>query len=49
MQTMAMLEAIGNYGRVLDWLVLAIEGVEIIPAGRVDWLDFVWLSHRNDQ
>ena len=41
-----MLEVIRDYGRVDEWPALVLDGEEIIPAGRADWLDFVWLSHK---
>ncbi len=39
------LELMRDYGRAQEWAALIIDGEEIIPAGRADWLDFVWLSH----
>jgi hypothetical protein len=49
MQAMAMLEAIKDYGQADAWAALVIDGEEIIPAGRVNWLHFVWLSQQQDQ
>jgi hypothetical protein len=49
MQTMAMLEVIKDYGRAREWEALVIDGEEIIPAGRSNWLHFVWLSQQQDQ
>ncbi len=43
------LERIRDYGRAYQWAALVIDGEEIIPAGRADWLDFVWLSHQKEQ
>jgi hypothetical protein len=43
------LEMIRDYGRAHQWTALVIDGEEIIPAGRADWLDFVWLSHQKEQ
>ena len=43
------LEMIRDYGRAHEWAALVIGREEIIPAGRADWLDFVWLSHKKDQ
>ncbi len=43
------LELMRDYGRAQEWAALVIDGEEIIPAGRADWLDFVWLSHQNEQ
>ena len=43
------LEMIRDYGRAHQWVALVIDGEEIIPAGRADWLDFVWLSHQKEQ
>ena len=48
MQVMAMLEAIRDYGQAHEWAALVIDAEEIIPAGRCNWLHFVWLSHRQD-
>jgi hypothetical protein len=44
-----MLEVIRDYGRADEWPALVLDGEEIIPAGRADWLGFVWLSHKKDQ
>ena len=44
-----MLEAIKNSGQVYAWAALVIDGEEIIPAGRSNWLYFVWLSHKKEQ
>ena len=46
---MAMLEGIRDYGQAHEWVALVIDAEEIIPAGRFNWLHFVWLSHRQDQ
>jgi hypothetical protein len=43
------LELIRDYGRAQEWAALVIDGEEIIPAGRAHWLDFVWLSHQQEQ
>ena len=40
---------IRDYGRAHGWPAIVIKGEEIIPAGRADWLEFVWLSHKKDQ
>ncbi|HEX6554684.1 MAG TPA: hypothetical protein VF026_18095 [Ktedonobacteraceae bacterium] len=47
--SMHELEMIRDYGRAQEWAALVIDGEEIIPAGRAHWLDFVWLSHHNEQ
>jgi transcription initiation factor TFIIIB Brf1 subunit/transcription initiation factor TFIIB len=49
MQAIAMLEAIKAYGQASAWAALLIDGEEIIPAGRSNWLHFVWLSQQQDQ
>ena len=49
MQAIAMLEAIKDYGQADAWAALLIDGEEIIPAGRSNWLQFVWLSQQQDQ
>lgn len=49
MQALAMLEAIKDYGQAAAWAALLIDGEEIIPAGRSSWLQFVWLSHKQEQ
>src|SRR6266446_9157520 len=49
MQVMAMLERIKEYGQTHAWAALVIDGEEIIPAGRSNWLHFVWLSQQQDQ
>ena len=41
MQAMAMLKAIKDYGQADAWTALVIDGEEIIPAGRSNWLHFV--------
>ncbi len=46
--SMHELEVIRDYGRAREWPTLVIDGEEIIPAGRADWLDFVWLSHNKN-
>jgi hypothetical protein len=43
------LEMIRDYGRAHEWPTLVLNGEAIIPAGRADWLDFVWLSHQQEQ
>jgi hypothetical protein len=37
-------ETIRDYDRAHEWPAMVIDGEEIIPAGRADWLEFVWLS-----
>jgi len=49
MQALAMLEAIKDYGQASAWAALVMDGEEIIPAGRSNWLQFVWLSHKKEQ
>jgi len=49
MQALAMLEAIKDYGQAHAWVALVMDGEEIIPAGRSNWLQFVWLSQQQDQ
>ena len=49
MQALAMLEAIKDYGQAAAWAALVMGGEEIIPAGRSNWLQFVWLSHNKEQ
>jgi len=49
MQALAMLEAIKDYGQVHAWAALLLDGEELIPAGRSNWLQFVWLSHNKEQ
>ena len=49
MQALAMLEAIKDYGQACEWAALFIDGEEIIPAGRSNWLQFVWLSQQKDR
>ena len=49
MQTIAMLEAIKDYGQASACAALLIDGEEIIPAGRSNWLHFVWLSQQQDR
>jgi len=49
MQVLALLEAIKEYGQAAAWAALRIDGEEIIPAGRSNWLQFVWLSHNKEQ
>jgi len=49
MQVIAMLEAIKDYGQAHAWAALLIDGEELIPAGRSNWLHFVWLSHKKEQ
>jgi hypothetical protein len=49
MQALAMLEAIKDYGQAATWAALLLDGEEIIPAGRSNWLHFVWLSQQKDQ
>jgi hypothetical protein len=49
MQVIAMLEAIKEYGQAHAWAALVIDGEEIIPVGRSNWLHFVWLSQQQDQ
>ena len=48
MQAMAMLEAIKDYGQASAWMVLLHDGEELIPAGRSNWLHFVWLAQQQD-
>ena len=43
------LDVIGDYGQAHAWATLVIDGEEIIPAGRSNWLHFVWLSQQKDQ
>ncbi len=38
-----MLEAIKDYGQAHAWAALVIDGEEIIPVERSNWLHFVWL------
>ena len=38
-----MLEAIKDYGQADEWAALVIDGEEIIPVERSNWLHFVWL------
>jgi hypothetical protein len=42
------LEMIRDYDQAYERVALVIDGEEIIPAGRADWLDFVWLSHKKN-
>ena len=49
MQALAMLEAIKEYGQASAWAALLLDGEELIPAGRSNWLHFVWLSQQQDQ
>jgi hypothetical protein len=49
MQVIALLEAIKDYGQAYAWAALVIDGEETIPAGRSNWLHFVWLSQQQDQ
>jgi hypothetical protein len=49
MQAIAMLDAIKDYVQAHEWLALVIDEEEIIPAGRSNWLYFVWLSQQKDQ
>jgi hypothetical protein len=49
MQALAMLEAIKDYGQACAWAALLINGEELIPVGRSNWLHFVWLSHNKEQ
>ncbi len=44
-----MLEAIKEYGQTSAWAALVMDGEEVIPAGRSNWLQFVWLSHNKEQ
>ncbi len=44
-----MLEAIKDYGQAYAWVALLIDGEEIIPAGRSNWLHFIWLSQQQGQ
>ena len=44
-----MLEAIKDYGQTHEWTALEMDGEEMIPAGRSNWLQFVWLSHNKEQ
>ena len=37
------------YGQAAAWAALVMDGEEIIPAGRSNWLQFVWLSHNKEQ
>jgi len=48
-QAIAMLEAIKDYGQAYALSALVIDGEEIIPVGRSNWLQFVWLSQQQDQ
>ncbi len=43
------LDVIRDYGRAREWAALVIDGEEIIPAGKQEWLYFVWLSQQKDQ
>jgi hypothetical protein len=47
--TLQELETIRDYGQAHEWAALVINGEEMIPAGRSNWLDFVWLSQKKDQ
>lgn len=49
MQAIAMLEAIKDYGQAFAWATLLLDGEELIPAGRSNWLQFVWHSQQHDQ
>ena len=46
---MQELEVIRDYGRAQDWPALLLDREELIPAGRSNWLQFVWLSQQHDQ
>ena len=43
------LEVISDYSQAHAWAALVIDAEEIIPAGRCNWLHFVWLSQQQDQ
>ncbi len=47
--SMRELERIRDYGQACKWAALVIGSEEIIRAGRANWLDFVWLSHKKDE
>lgn len=49
MQAIAMLDTIKDYGQEHAWAALQLDGEEIVPAGRSNWLHFVWLSQQHDQ
>ncbi len=49
MDTIQELEVIRNYGQTKEWAALVIDGEEIVPAGRPNWLRFVWLSQKRGQ
>jgi hypothetical protein len=36
-------------GQTSAWAALVMDGEEVIPAGRSNWLQFVWLSHNKEQ
>jgi len=48
LETLAMLETIRDDGQVHEWAAPILDGEEIIPAGRANWLDLVWLSHQKE-
>ena len=48
-EAMQKLAVIKDYGQTHEWVALVIDGEEIVPAGRFEWLDFVWLSQKKDQ
>jgi hypothetical protein len=37
-------ECVSKCGGVKEWAALVIDGEEIVPAGRPNWLRFAWLS-----
>src|SRR5437588_11915807 len=49
MDTIQELEVIRNDGQAHEWAALVIDGEEIGPAGRPNWLGFVWFSQWSDQ
>jgi hypothetical protein len=47
--TLQELEVMRDYGQAHEWAALVIDGEEMVPAGRPNWLRFVWLSQQKDQ
>lgn len=42
------LDEIKAYGQAHDWPAFEVDGKEVIPAGRSNWLQFVWLKGQKE-
>ena len=49
MEYIQMLDTIKAYVQKQQWPRLSIDGQEVVPAGRAEWLRFLWLEGKKDQ